>query len=67
MDAYNKFQLEWLISHNHSLPELIEELNKRQFDSPDLSVSDLFKKWEMDSGFGGEIYPCRAEFEECGC
>lgn len=71
MSDYEKFQLQWMIDHGHSLRELMEELQSLQYDDPEDSdqistpVTDLFEEWEMDRGFGAEIWPCEAEYESC--
>lgn len=71
MSDYEKFQLQWMIDHGHSLRELMEELQNLQYDDPEDSdqiltpVTELFKEWETDRGFGSEIWPCEAEYESC--
>lgn len=65
MTNYEKFQLQWMIDHNYSLSDLIKELKNYQYDDPDDSITELFKNWEQDRGFGSEIWPCEAEYEEC--
>ena len=71
MTNYEKFQLQWMIDHEHSLHELMEELQNLQYDDPDDSdristqITELFDEWEHDRGFGSEIWPCEAEYETC--
>ncbi len=65
MTDYEKYQLQWMIDHGHSLRELISELSTQQADSPDASVKDLYTDWERDRGFGSEIWACEPEWEEC--
>ena len=65
MTNYEKFQLQWMIDHNYSLSDLMKELKNYQYDDPDDSITELFKNWEQDRGFGSEIWPCEAEYEEC--
>lgn len=71
MSDYEKFQLQWMIDHGHSLRELMEELKSLQYDDPEDSdristpVTELFEEWEMDRGFGSEIWPCEDEYESC--
>ena len=69
MSDYETFQLQWMIDHGHSLHELMEELQSRQYDDPEDSdqistpITELFERWEQDRGFGSEIWPCEAEYE----
>lgn len=71
MSDYEKFQLQWMIEHGHSLRELIEELQSLQYDDPEDSdristpITELFEEWEMDRGFDSEIWPCEAEYKDC--
>ena len=71
MNDYEKFQLKWMIEHDHSLRELIEELQSLQYEDPEDSdristpITELFAEWEADRGFGSEIWPCEAEYESC--
>lgn len=71
MSDYEKFQLQWMIDHGHSLRELVEELQSLQYDDPEDSdristpITELFEEWEQDRGFGSEIWPCEAEYEDC--
>ena len=68
MSEYEKYQLQWMIDHGHSIAELIDELDRVQMDWSDgcESVPDIFKAWEAEIGFGGEIWACKPEFEDCG-
>lgn len=69
MSDYEKFQLQWMIDHGHSLRELMEELQSLQYDDPEDSdqistpIAELFAEWEAERGFGSEIWPCEAEYE----
>lgn len=71
MNDYEKFQLKWMIDHDHSLCELMDELQSLQYEDPEDSdristpVTELFAEWEADRGFGSEIWPCEAEYESC--
>lgn len=71
MTKYQKYQLQWMIDHDHSLDELIGELTDLQYSDPEDSdmisqpVSDLFDEWNQDCGFGGELWACEAEWNEC--
>ena len=65
MTNYEKYQLQWLIDHNHSITELIQELEDYiNQDSPDIKIHVLkaFKDWEFDIGFNSEIYACEEEY-----
>lgn len=67
MTPYQKYQLQWLIDHNHSLTDLIQELEDYiNQDSPDIKIHILkaFKDWESDTGFNSEIYACEEEFND---
>lgn len=71
MSDYEKFQLQWMIEHGHSLRELMEELERVQYDDPENDVrmstpiTELFAEWGADRGFGSEIWPCEEEYESC--
>lgn len=67
--SYNDDQLEWMIAHGYSLNDLVMELTDYQNSDPDadtltLPVSELFQRWEQDVGFGSEIWPCEAEWND---
>ena len=65
MNDYEKFQLQWMIDHGHSLSELMQELQDLQYDDPEDSdristpITELFRNWEMDRGFGLRFGPAR--------
>lgn len=65
MTEYQKFQLQWMIDHNHSIDELIDELDRCQYDWADdnESIKSIFNAWEYDIGFGGELWPCEDEWK----
>ena len=69
MSDYEKFQLQWMIDREHSLRELMEELQSLQYEDPEDSdristpITELFAEWEAERGFGSEIWPCEAEYE----
>lgn len=53
---YERYQLEWMIDHGHSLDELMAELTYYQNDleatrGVNLTVSDVFDAWTSDRGF----------------
>lgn len=69
MSDYETFQLQWMIDREHSLRELMEELQRLQYEDPEDSdristpITELFAEWEAERGFGSEIWPCEAEYE----
>ena len=68
MKDYQKYQLQWMIDHGHSLEELIDELDRCKDDwaENNESITDIFKAWEQNIGFGSEIWACQEEAEDCG-
>lgn len=65
MTNYEKYKLQWLIDHNYSLNNLIQELEDYiNQDSPDIKInlSKAFKEWELNTGFNSEIYVCEEEY-----
>ena len=71
-DEYDKYQLQWLISHKYSLFDLIKAVSHfaddyEGDDKGKLSIVDFFNMWEMEQGFGGELYVCYGEFCDCDC
>lgn len=68
--AYDKYQLDWMIEHGHSLKELMDSLTNYQYSDPEDSdtistpINDLFYAWEKESGFSGEIWASFQEFLE---
>lgn len=74
MSNYEKYKLQWMIDHDYSLSDLMQELTDYQYDDPDdgdmisAPVTELFESWESDVGFGSEIWACKPEWEEYeGC
>ena len=59
---YERYQLEWMIHHGHSLTELIEDMSELSYDLPDAEVGALFDAWEADRGFGGEVFASESEW-----
>lgn len=70
MSEYQKYQLEWMISHGFSLQDLMTELTKLQYYNPEdrdaisIPVLELFNEWEADIGFGSEIWTYENEWNE---
>ena len=71
MPEYEKYQLQWMISHGYSIRDLIQELTNMQYSDPEDSdristpILELFDEWAADIGFGSEIWACEAEWKEC--
>lgn len=63
LDGYERYQLEWMIEHGHSIRELIDELGEIDLDGIG-GVRGAFDAWERDRGFGGEVFASREEFTE---
>lgn len=64
-DEYRKYQLRWMAEHGHSLQDLIRELEELRVEDEhgvDMPLNLLFEQWEMDRGFGGELWACFQEF-----
>lgn len=71
MTEYEKYQLEWLRSHGHSIRELIEELESYineagMYVDNKVHLIEAFNDWENEIGFSSEIYACPKEYEEMG-
>lgn len=70
MNAYERYQLIWMIEHGYSIQSLIRELTRLQYSDPEDSdqisrtVTDLFDEWESEIGFGSEIWICEQEWTE---
>lgn len=70
MTNYEKYKLQWLIEHNYSLTDLIQELEdyiNEEFwlsSDPKINLSKAFQEWESNIGFKSEIYACEEEFND---
>ena len=63
---YDRFKLQWMIDHGHTLEELIYELGTFVEESDGaVSVKEAFEEWELNIGFGSEIWPCFDEWLGC--
>lgn len=71
MTKYEKYQLQWLIEHNHSINELIKkignvantELSNDGGLSFDKIIDEAFDIFQNEVGFSGsEIWVCEDEF-----
>lgn len=68
MTNYQKYQLQWMIDHDHSIQELVRELDSAREDfHPQESLMEVFDEWEMNTGFMGQIWVCEEEWEDSGC
>lgn len=67
MTEYQKYQLRWMIDHDHSIDELIDELSRCQMDWAENNepVEEIYDAWLMNIGFCGEIWACEAEWKDC--
>lgn len=59
LSDYEKFQYQWLIDHGYSLLDLIKALDKYK---PSMNLLTVFRDWEYEHGFDGQIYPCAGEY-----
>ena len=65
-ELYEKFRLQWMLDHGHTLSELVDELQKLcEEEDPEMSLQSIFEEWEFGYGFGSEIWPCFEEFLDC--
>lgn len=60
---YERYQLEWMIEHGHSLKEFVQVLDRVDLDGID-SLEEAYAIWENDYGFGGEVFSNEREFKE---
>lgn len=62
---YQKFKLEWMLSHGYSLEDLIHRVSEilQEETTLNLSFEEAFKIFENEVGFAGsEIWPCYDEW-----
>lgn len=67
LSDYERYQLEWMISHGYSILDLIKELEsyfdaETYLEKEKINLQQAFNDWELDSGFNGSIYACEEEF-----
>lgn len=62
--AYQKYILDWMKNHNHTIFELMRELDDYFIDCEDeMTIEDKLIYWIKETdGFRGEIWVCRDEF-----
>lgn len=66
MTDYQKYQLQWMMDHEISLEELIQEIEAaRQEFHPETPLNEIFPEWENNTGFSGQIWACENEWEDC--
>lgn len=59
--AYEKYKLDWMLSHGYTLKDLVSELSYYIEESNE-DCATVFDVWESDYGFNGEIWVCYEEF-----
>lgn len=67
MTIYEKYKLQWLIDHNYSINDLIQELEdyiNQESSDIKINLSKAFEEWESNIGFKSEIYVCEEEFND---
>lgn len=65
MTQFERYQLQWMLDHNHSIKEMIDELSKYQkCCEENADIKSVFSEWEISSGFLSEIWACEAEWSE---
>lgn len=65
MTNYEKYKLQWLIDHNYSINDLIQELEdyiNQESSDIKINLSKAFEEWESNTGFNSEIYVCEEEY-----
>lgn len=67
MTIYEKYKHQWLIDHNYSINDLIQELEdyiNQESSDIKINLSKAFEEWESNIGFKSEIYACEEEFND---
>ena len=65
MGEYERYRLNWMIEHGHTLPQLIRQLNRLQEECEEgTSVEELWEMWEEEYGFDGELWVCYEEWAQ---
>ena len=70
LEDYERYQLEWMIDHGHSLESLIDKISKVASDeltndgsmSFDKIIYEAFEIFEEEVGFDSEIWACKDEW-----
>ena len=65
MTKYQEYQLKWMIEHNCSIDDLIENLDTLAKDmEPETPIREVFDEWEKNQGFLGSIWACEEEWDD---
>lgn len=66
LSLYADYKTNWMVEHGYTIDDLIKELDdyreETEEDSEYNSIQDVMNEWELESGFGGEIWPCYDEW-----
>lgn len=62
--AYERYKLEWMAGHGHTLEELFGILQQSISSGEYANITDAFKGFEEGSGFGDELWPDKAQFKD---
>ena len=66
MTPYQKYQLQWMIDHDKSLDDLIQELHEYiKEDNEHCDLQLMYQLWQQDTGFNGELFVSENEFNDC--
>lgn len=60
--AYERYKLQWMLDHNHTLSELLDILQSCMDETGD--INNAFNTFECDTGFRSELWACEDEFLE---
>lgn len=63
LTEYERYQLEWMIGHRHSLKEFVRQLDRVDRDGLD-GLEEAYRFWEHDYGFDGECFVCEEEWRD---
>lgn len=61
--AYERYKLQWMIDHKKTLEQLMAELQARMIDGAE-TAHEAYDEFQMDRGFGGELWAYEQEFRE---
>lgn len=60
--AYSKYKLQWMLNHDCTLEELVNNLQKRM-DNGAVNITEAFIDFENGQGFAGDkLWDCQCEF-----
>ncbi len=61
--GYERYQLEWMIDHGHSIKDLMNALENHRQNTFGSNLNELFNEWENEIGFKeSEIWACEEEW-----